>query len=86
MLVLSYVALLTVAGLLRLPGLLLGLASLPVAARTWGGLSRPQPPQTRGRYPLWFTGYAFTHMRRFGLLLLLGLAIQVAVEALLKAL
>jgi 1,4-dihydroxy-2-naphthoate octaprenyltransferase len=48
--------------------------------------SRPKPekpPEGYRGWPLWFVGVAFIHNRRFGMLFVAGLALQLAAEAVL---
>jgi 1,4-dihydroxy-2-naphthoate octaprenyltransferase len=40
-----------------------------------------QPPEGYRGWPLWFVGIAFIHNRRFGMLFVAGLALQIAGEA-----
>ena len=40
-----------------------------------------EPPEGYGGWPLWFVAVAFIHNRRFGLLFVTGLALQVTAEA-----
>jgi 1,4-dihydroxy-2-naphthoate octaprenyltransferase len=42
-----------------------------------------KPPEGYRGWPLWFVGIAFIHNRRFGMLFVAGLAIQLAAEAVL---
>jgi 1,4-dihydroxy-2-naphthoate octaprenyltransferase len=42
-----------------------------------------KPPEGYRGWPLWFVGIAFIHNRRFGMLFVAGLALQLAAEALL---
>jgi hypothetical protein len=42
-----------------------------------------RPPEGYRNWPLWFVGIAFIHNRRFGMLFVAGLAIQLAAEAVL---
>jgi len=39
------------------------------------------PPEGYRGWPLWFVGVAFIHNRRFGMLFVAGLALQLAVDA-----
>jgi 1,4-dihydroxy-2-naphthoate octaprenyltransferase len=41
------------------------------------------PPEGYRGWPLWFVGVAFIHNRRFGMLFVAGLAVQLAAEAVL---
>ena len=40
-----------------------------------------EPPEGYRGWPLWFVAIAFIHNRRFGLLFVAGLALQLAAEA-----
>ena len=64
--------------------LLLVAGALPLLLLVIRIYSRPKPeerPKGYRGWPLWFVGAAFIHNRRFGLLFVAGLAIQVAAEA-----
>ncbi|HXG42148.1 MAG TPA: prenyltransferase [Dehalococcoidia bacterium] len=85
----GYLAALAVAIWQVLPGMLLCVLALPVARRVLAVLGRPKPLQPRRPvpgWPLWFVNFAFYHTRQFGALLVLGLALQLAVERLVDAL
>jgi 1,4-dihydroxy-2-naphthoate octaprenyltransferase len=63
------------------PFMLIVLGALTLLPRTWKMLSRPRPSEPPAEYkegwPLWFVGAAFVHNRRYGLLFLLGLILDV---------
>jgi 1,4-dihydroxy-2-naphthoate octaprenyltransferase len=40
-----------------------------------------EPPEGYRAWPLWFVGIAFIHNRRFGMLFVVGLGLQIALEA-----
>jgi 1,4-dihydroxy-2-naphthoate polyprenyltransferase len=67
-------ALVLVAGALPLLLLVIRFYSKPKPKR---------PPEGYRGWPLWFVGVAFIHNRRFGLLFVAGLALQLAAEAVL---
>ncbi len=84
LLVLMYASALAVAAWQEMPGLLLVFGAAPVARSALRAFGRPKPgapPQGYPGWPLWFAAFAFVHVRRFGILLLLGLAAQLVVEA-----
>jgi 1,4-dihydroxy-2-naphthoate octaprenyltransferase len=57
---------------------LLGLLSIPAAAKVWGPLSRPAPdakPRGFPVWPLWYAAWAFVHTRDAGGLLVVGVAL-----------
>ena len=76
LIVMMYVLAVVVAAWMRLPGLLLVLGAVPSAVRTIKFLSEPKPPER----PLWYVGATFYHNRRYGLLLLAGLLLQVVLR------
>ena len=51
--------------------------------RFYGKPKPKRPPEGYRGWPLWFVGVAFIHNRRFGLLFVAGLALQLAAEAVL---
>jgi 1,4-dihydroxy-2-naphthoate octaprenyltransferase len=66
--------------------LVLVLGALPLLKLVFGFYRRPKPagrPKGYRGWPLWFVGVAFIHNRRFGLLFVLGLAVQLSAEAVL---
>lgn len=68
----------------EMPGLLLvaGALSLLWLLLRWYNQPKPaQPPEGYRGWPLWFVGIAFVHNRRFGMLFIAGLALQLAGEA-----
>ena len=68
----------------RMPGLLLVVAALPMLGTMLRAYNAPKPPALQERYPgspLWYVGFAFIHMRRFGVLFVAGLILQLIVEA-----
>jgi len=88
LIVAGYLAALAVAIWQVMPGLLLAALALPVARRVLAVFQRPKPAQPRRPvpgWPLWFVNFAFYHTRQFGAYLVVGLALQVAVERLLDA-
>lgn len=57
---------------------LLGLVSLPAAAKVWKPLSQPAPatkPRGFPVWPLWYAAWAFIHTRNAGALLIVGAAL-----------
>ena len=53
-------------------------AALPVLTKVWKALDQPRPAEPPKRFPvwpLWFAAIAFTHTRRAGALLVLGLIV-----------
>jgi 1,4-dihydroxy-2-naphthoate octaprenyltransferase len=64
------------------PFMLIVLGALTLLPRTWKMLSQPRPSEPPAEYkegwPLWFVGAAFVHNRRYGLLFLFGLILDVA--------
>jgi 1,4-dihydroxy-2-naphthoate octaprenyltransferase len=70
----------------RTPGLLLVAGAIPLLRLTLRAYGAPKPlapPEGYPGWPLWFVAFAFIHVRRFGVLFLCGLALQLAVEAVL---
>jgi 1,4-dihydroxy-2-naphthoate octaprenyltransferase len=64
--------------------LVLVLGALPLLQLLVRFYNRPkpaQPPEGYRGWPLWFVAVAFIHNRRFGLLFVSGLALQLAAEA-----
>lgn len=84
--VLMYIlpAALVAAGIF-LPTALLTLLSAPLAVSLWKIFSAPKPktpPAWAIGWPLYFVGIAFIHNRRFGMLYLLGILLDIAAHAL----
>jgi len=64
--------------------LVLVAGALPLLALVVRFYRRPKPrhpPEGYRGWPLWFVGVAFIHNRRFGMLFVAGLALQLAVDA-----
>ncbi len=64
--------------------LVLVLGALPLLlllVRVYRSPKPEHPPEGYRGWPLWFVGIAFIHNRRFGLLFVAGLALQLAAEA-----
>jgi 1,4-dihydroxy-2-naphthoate octaprenyltransferase len=64
--------------------LVLVLGAIPLLLLLIRFYERPKPekpPEGYRGWPLWFVGIAFIHNRRFGMLFVAGLALQLAVEA-----
>lgn len=64
--------------------LVIVVAALPLLSLLFRFYSRPKPknpPEGYRGWPLWFVGVAFIHNRRFGLLFVSGLALQLIGEA-----
>ncbi|MBI1885567.1 MAG: prenyltransferase [Chloroflexi bacterium] len=83
LIVLMYFSTLALAAWQMMPGLVLSLGALPLAFQVLPAFSSPkptEPPKGFRGWPLWFVGFAFVHNRRFGLLFVTGLALQVVVE------
>lgn len=64
------------------PALLVVLGAIPALLLVIGVLRRPKPTIMPAEYradvwPLWFSAFAFVHTRRFGLLFLLGLILDI---------
>jgi 1,4-dihydroxy-2-naphthoate octaprenyltransferase len=74
--VLMYLTAVGVAGWQGFPGMLAVLLNLSGAWKTLRFLDEPRPPNR----PLWYVGGTFLHNRRFGLLLVGGLAAEVVVR------
>jgi len=58
--------------------------ALPLLALVLRFYRRPKPerpPEGYRGWPLWFVGVAFIHNRRFGMLFVAGLALQLAIDA-----
>ncbi len=80
-----YVAVAALVVWQRMPGLLLVVGALPLLLLVLRGFSERKPDEPPENYPawsLWFVGMAFIHNRRYGILFVIGLAAQVAGEAL----
>lgn len=68
----------------EMPALILVIGALPLLWTTIQFYSRPKPVEAPTGYrgwPLWFVAIAFIHNRRFGLLFVSGLALQLTLEA-----
>ncbi len=68
-----------------LPTALLVLFALPLAMWLWKIFSAPKPktpPEWAIGWPLYFVGVAFIHNRRFGMLYLLGIVLNIAIHLL----
>jgi 1,4-dihydroxy-2-naphthoate octaprenyltransferase len=68
-----------------LPTALLVLLALPAAFWLWRIYRQPKPttpPDWAVGWPLYFVGVAFVHNRRFGMLYLLGIILQIVIYAL----
>jgi len=68
----------------QMPAVLLVAGALPLLLLMlrWYSLPKPAAPPTNYKgWPLWFVGAAFIHNRRYGILFVTGLALQVAGEA-----
>jgi 1,4-dihydroxy-2-naphthoate polyprenyltransferase len=70
------------------PALLLVLLALRTAPLVFGVYRQPKPAERPERYPadswpLWFVAFAFLHNKRFGLLFLVGLVVDLVVRSLL---
>ncbi len=64
--------------------LVLVAGALPLLLLVFRFYSRPKPkrpPEGYRGWPLWFVGVAFIHNRRFGMLFVAGLALQLALDA-----
>jgi len=82
--VLMYVAAATLAVWEGMWALVLVAGALPLLKLVFRYYGRPKPdrrPEGYRGWPLWFVGVAFIHNRRFGLLFVAGLALQLAAEA-----
>ncbi len=82
--VLMYVSTLALGIWQEMWALILVVGALPLLLLVFRIYSRPkpkEPPEGYRGWPLWFVGVAFIHNRRFGLLFVTGLAVQVAAEA-----
>jgi 1,4-dihydroxy-2-naphthoate octaprenyltransferase len=66
--------------------LVLVLGAIPLLmllVRVYRSPKPEQPPEGYRGWPLWFVGIAFVHNRRFGMLFVAGLGLQIALEAVL---
>jgi 1,4-dihydroxy-2-naphthoate octaprenyltransferase len=82
--VLMYVSTAALAVWQELWLLVLVLGAIPLLLLLIRFYERPKPekpPEGYRGWPLWFVGIAFIHNRRFGMLFVAGLALQLAVEA-----
>lgn len=81
--VLMYVSTAALAVWQQMPALLLVAGALPLLLLVFRIYRSPKPegpPEGYRGWPLWFVGAAFIHNRRFGLLFVSGLALQVIAE------
>jgi len=79
-----YAAVIALAVWQEMPGLLLVAGALPLllwVLRIYNAPKPAEPPEGYRGWPLWFVGIAFIHNRRFGVLFIAGLALQLAAEA-----
>jgi 1,4-dihydroxy-2-naphthoate octaprenyltransferase len=68
----------------QMPALILVVGALPLLWTTIQFYSKPKPAEAPKGYtgwPLWFVAIAFIHNRRFGLLFVSGLGLQLALDA-----
>ncbi|MBI2912596.1 MAG: prenyltransferase [Chloroflexi bacterium] len=82
--ILMYAAAVALVVWQEMPGLLLVFGALPLLLLVLRFYNRPKPerpPEGYRGWPLWFVGAAFVHNRRFGLLFVGGLALQLIGEA-----
>lgn len=82
--VLMYVSTLALGIWQEMWALILVVGALPLLLLVIRFYARPKPkeaPEGYRGWPLWFVAVAFIHNRRFGLLFVSGLAVQVAAEA-----
>ena len=82
--VLMYVSAAALAAWQEMPALLLVVGAMPAlvwALRFYNQPKPKEPPEDYPGWPLWFVGIAFIHNRRFGLLFIGGLALQLLGEA-----
>jgi 1,4-dihydroxy-2-naphthoate octaprenyltransferase len=68
------------------PALLLVLLALTSVPLVWGVYRQPKPAERPEQYPadswpLWFVAFAFLHNRRFGLLFLAGLLVDLLLRS-----
>jgi 1,4-dihydroxy-2-naphthoate octaprenyltransferase len=78
-----YVATAALAVWQEMPALVLVVGALPLLLLVIRFYSKPKPekaPEGYYGWPLWFVAVAFIHNRRFGLLFVSGLALQLALE------
>jgi 1,4-dihydroxy-2-naphthoate octaprenyltransferase len=79
-----YASVIALAVWQTMPGLLLVAGALPLLVWVMRFYSKPkpdEPPEGYPGWPLWFVGVAFIHNRRFGILFIAGLILQLAGEA-----
>ena len=79
-----YVATAALAVWQEMPALILVVGALPLLLLVLRFYSKPKPakaPEGYRGWPLWFVAIAFIHNRRFGLLFVTGLGLQLALEA-----
>ncbi|HEU4759353.1 MAG TPA: prenyltransferase [Dehalococcoidia bacterium] len=84
--VLMYVSTLALAIWQQMPALVLVVGALPLLLLLLRFYNRPkpaEPPEGYPGWPLWFVAVAFIHNRRFGLLFVSGLVLQLIGEAVL---
>jgi len=63
-------------------GAFLALPTLVRVSRAFDRPKPPEPPRPIPGWPLWFVNFAFFHTRRFGIYMVLGLALQAVVQGL----
>ena len=81
-----YAAAIALAVWQEMPGLLLVAGALPLllwVLRIYNAPKPAEPPEGYRGWPLWFVGIAFIHNRRFGMLFIAGLPLQLLGEAVL---
>jgi 1,4-dihydroxy-2-naphthoate octaprenyltransferase len=79
-----YLSVVALAVWQTMPGLLLVAGALPLLLWLFRIYNEPKPkapPEGYRGWPLWFVGIAFIHNRRFGMLFIAGLVLQLAGEA-----
>jgi 1,4-dihydroxy-2-naphthoate octaprenyltransferase len=81
--VLMYVSTGALAAWQEMWALVLVVGALPLMQLVWRFYSKPKPekpPEGYPGWPLWFVAVAFIHNRRFGLLFVTGLGLQLVLE------
>ena len=81
-----YVSVIALAVWQTMPGLLLVAGALPLLRwvfRIYNAPKPDEPPEGYRGWPLWFVGITFVHNRRFGVLFIAGLALQLVGEEIL---